>query len=121
MHGPVPARVIDEVTAKLADVDAIRARLTAVRQGLRRARSLAIPLRDGDRPGFWENRVEYYLLFIECLEKIGSALLSYDQATRVRRPGSQAPQALARTYGPALNRTGGALPGEAGCPGGGQG
>lgn len=98
VHGPVPARVIDEVTAKLADVDAIRARLTAVHQGLRRARSLAIPLRDGDRPGFWENRVEYYLLFIECLEKIGSALLSYDEATRTRRPGSQAPQALARTY-----------------------
>lgn len=98
VHGPVPARVIEEVNAKLTDVDAIRERLGAVQEGLRRARAVAIPLREGDRPGFWENRVEFYLLFIQCMEKIGLAILSYDEATRVRRPGSEAPHALAQAY-----------------------
>jgi len=98
VHGPVPDEVIDQVKAKLDDVDAIRERLTAIQQHLSRARTLAIPLRDGDRPGFWENRIEYYQLFISCLEKIGMATLSYAEATSVRRPGSEAPEALAQTY-----------------------
>jgi len=81
VHGAIPQNVVDDVTAKLAELPAIRARLQAVQAKLTSARVKAQPLRDGDRPGFWQRRLDYYQLYIDCLEYIGKAALAYHEAT----------------------------------------
>lgn len=97
-HGGVPANVVDAVRGKLVELPRIRERLQSVLAGLTRAAELAQPLRAGDRPGFWRHRVEFYLLFVDCLDHVGAATLAYDDATRDGSPMRTGIADLKRTY-----------------------
>ncbi|MGW1209499.1 hypothetical protein ACWD5F_07640 [Streptomyces sp. NPDC002499] len=97
-HGAIPPQIVADVEAKLAEIPRIRERLGEVREALRTARTKAVVLRDGDRPGFWEHRVEFYQLFIDCLERVGQAALAYRDATCGDRPTASETQALKRAY-----------------------
>jgi hypothetical protein len=99
VHGGLPAGLVDDVRAKLEKVPEIRARLRDVQETLRRARGKAVALRAGDRPGFWEHRLAYYQLYIDCIQHIGEAALAYDEATRDgNRPAAGGSGALGRAY-----------------------
>ncbi|WP_413803714.1 hypothetical protein [Streptomyces iranensis] len=98
VHGAVPPQIVADIEAKLDEIPRIRARLAEVREALRVARTKAVVLRDGDRPGFWEHRVELYQLFIDCLEHVGEAALAYRDATCGDRPTASETQALKRAY-----------------------
>ena len=97
-HGGVPINVVRAVRDKLVKVPRIRERLHAVLAGLTRAEALAERLRAGDRPGFWRHRVEFYLLYIDCLEHAGKATLAYDDAWRDGAPMWSGLPDLKRTY-----------------------
>lgn len=98
VHGAIPANVVDDVTAKASRAPEIRARLGAVQELLAKARAQAKPVRDGDRPGFWERRLVYYQFFVDCLESIGTAALAYQEATRGEHSIATETDALRRTY-----------------------
>lgn len=98
VHGAIPANVVDDVKAKLARVCEIRERLTAVQELLAKARGSAKPVRVGDRPGFWERRLVFYQLFVDCLEHIGTAALAYQEATRGEHSIATETDSLRRTY-----------------------
>jgi hypothetical protein len=98
-HGGLPARLVEEIQAKVEKVPEIRARLRQVQERLQQARRKAVALREGDRPGFWEHRLTYYQLYIDCIQHIGEAALAYDEATRSDGgPASHGSQALGRAY-----------------------
>jgi hypothetical protein len=97
-HGAIPPRVVEEVQSKLEFVPEIRSRLAAVQDVLAKARAKAEPLRDGDRPGFWERRLVFYQLYIDCLEHVGAAALAYQEATNGERWIAGETAALKRTY-----------------------
>lgn len=96
--GAIPAPVIADVAAKLAELPRIRARLAEVLAKLRAAKAKAVVLRDGDRPGFWLHRLEFYLLYVDCLDHVGQAALAYRDATQGIRPIASSTAELKRAY-----------------------
>jgi len=98
VHGPVADKILNELRGKLERIPEMRERLEHVQSLLRLARERADVRRDGDRPGFWQHRIELYLLYIAALEGVGRATIAYADATSVQYPAVERARQLAEAY-----------------------
>lgn len=99
-NSPLHERAAQEFRAKLEGAPLLRERLESVHAKLVEARAHSACLRDGDRPGWWLHRIEYYLLYVDVLEYVCAAVLHYHRALADDpHPGSsQAMRELARAF-----------------------
>jgi hypothetical protein len=98
VHGAIPDRILSDVAAKLAKLPELRDRLLIVQERLKCARSKAVVLRAVDRPAFWEKRIDFYLLYLDCLGHIGEAGLAFGRASRGAESIASQTEALRETY-----------------------